>query len=197
MQPEPSFLATRLDAPLPDADGHLYVFGYGSLIWKPGFVHAGRHAALVRGYHRRFCLWSTLYRGTKESPGLVLGLDRGGACRGVCFRVPDHAAADVVAYLDARENPTAENAVYHRRMVAAWLLDRGRMVRALTYVVNRRHPQYCRPCPATAAVAIARGVGSAGANRDYLMNTLNHLKAMGVHDPGLDRIARLLPISAT
>ena len=189
----PADALLRPAAPELDPDGHLYVFGYGSLIWKPGFPHDGTHPALLRGFHRRFCLWSRLYRGTPEAPGLVLGLDRGGACRGVAFRVPGTAAEAVLDYLDARENPGSET-VYRRHMLPVRLLDQGgRMVRAVTYVANRTHPAYGRPCPDTAAAAIARGVGQAGRNRDYLLNTVAHLRAMGVRDAALERIAGLLP----
>jgi glutathione-specific gamma-glutamylcyclotransferase len=184
-------------APELDPDGHLYVFGYGSLIWRPGFPHDATHPALLRGFHRRFCLWSRLYRGTPEAPGLVLGLDRGGACRGVAFRVPGAAAEEALACLDARENPPGTEAVYHRRMLPVRLLDQdGRVVRAVAYVANRAHPSYARPCPDTAAAAIARGVGTAGANRDYLLNTVAHLRAMGVRDAGLERIAGLIAAAA-
>jgi glutathione-specific gamma-glutamylcyclotransferase len=110
-----------------DEDGHLYVFGYGSLIWRPGFPHLATHPALLRGYHRRFCLWSRYYRGTPEAPGLVLGLDRGGACRGIAFRVPAAEAGAVLEYLEERENPRGE-AVYHRRSLPVRLLDQGRAV---------------------------------------------------------------------
>ncbi|MFZ4409140.1 MAG: gamma-glutamylcyclotransferase [Paracraurococcus sp.] len=175
-----------------DPDGHLYVFGYGSLIWRPGFAHAAAHPALLRGFHRRFCIWSRFYRGSPEAPGLVLGLDRGGACRGLAFRVPGREAAAVLEYLDAREN-IGDEVVYARRLLPVRLLDGGRMVQAVTYVVDRRARQYCRPAAAEAALAIARGIGQAGANRDYLLNTVEHLRAMGVRDAGLDRIAALLP----
>jgi cation transport protein ChaC len=175
-----------------DPDGHLYVFGYGSLIWRPGFGYAGMHPALLRGFHRRFCLWSRHYRGTADLPGLVLGLDRGGACRGVAFRVPAAEAAAVLDYLDEREN-LGNEIVYTRRLLPVRLLDSGRMARAVAYVVNRTHGSYCRPTPASAAAAIALGVGQAGPNRDYLLNTVAHLRALGVRDAGLDRIAALLP----
>ena len=175
-----------------DPDGHLYVFGYGSLIWRPGFAHAGTHPALLRGFHRRFCLQSRFYRGTAEAPGLVLGLDRGGACRGLAFRVEAAEAAAVLDYLDARENLNDE-VVYTRRLLPVRLLDSGRVAMAVTYVANRDHGSYCRPSPDLAAAAIARGIGTAGANREYLLNTLAHLAALGVRDAGLDRIAALLP----
>ena len=181
--------------PLIDADGHLYVFAYGSLIWRPGFPHQQSHPALLRGFHRRFCLWSRHYRGTAEAPGLVLGLDRGGACRGLAFAVAGREAPAVIAYLDARENLGGEE-VYARRMQPLRLLDSGRVVRAMTYVVNRAAPQYCRPSLEETVAAIDRGVGSAGTNRDYLLNTRRHLQAMGVRDPLLERIeARLAPLS--
>ena len=177
--------------PLLDADGHLYVFAYGSLIWRPGFPHLRGHPALLRGYHRRFCLWSRHYRGTPDAPGLVLGLDRGGACRGLAFAVAGRDAPEVIAYLDARENLGGEE-VYARRMQPIRLLDSGRMVQAMTYVVNRAAAQYCRPSLDEAVAAIGRGIGQAGSNREYLQNTRRHLHAMGVRDPLLERIeARL------
>jgi cation transport protein ChaC len=183
---------TSLDPDGLDPDGHLYVFGYGSLIWRPGFAHVAAHPALLRGFHRRFCIWSRHYRGSPEAPGLVLGLDRGGACRGVAFSVPGREAAAVLGYLDAREN-IGDEVVYARRRLPVRLLDSGRMVQAVAYVVDRAAGQYCRPAAEEAARAIARGIGQAGANRDYLLNTLAHLRAMGVRDAGLDRIAALLP----
>ncbi|HWT10406.1 MAG TPA: gamma-glutamylcyclotransferase [Roseomonas sp.] len=177
-----------------DADGHLYVFAYGSLIWRPGFAHAAAHPALLRGYHRRFCLWSHRYRGTPERPGLVLGLDRGGACRGLAYSVAGRDAAAVLAYLDDRELPDGAEKVYHRRMLPLRLLESGRVVRAVAYVANRDCRLYCgRLPPERAAAAIAAGHGQMGANRDYLLNTLSHLRTMGVRDAGLDRIAGLLP----
>lgn len=187
-------VALPLDgAPPPlDADGRLYVFAYGSLIWKPGFPHEAMHPALLRGFHRRFCLWSRLYRGTPECPGLVLGLDRGGACRGVAFQVAGGQAAAVLDYLRDRETPN-QDAVYESRLLPVRLLDTGRAVQAVAFVVNRAHASYCRPAEAAAAATIARGIGQMGPNRDYLLNTVFHLRAMGVRDAALDRIAALLP----
>lgn len=177
-----------------DADGHLHVFAYGSLIWRPGFVHAAAHPALLRGYHRRFCLWSRRYRGTVDQPGLVLGLDRGGACRGLIYRVAARDAAEVLGYLDDRELPDGSEQVYHRRTLSVRLLDSGRTARCITYVANRDCSLYVgRLSPERAAAAIAVGHGEMGANRDYLLNTLRHLQQMGVRDAGLDRIAALLP----
>lgn len=184
--------------PLPlDADGALYVFAYGSLIWRPGFAYAAMHPALLRGFHRRFCIWSRSYRGTPEAPGLVLGLDRGGACRGVAFQVPEAGAGAVLDYLQEREMPPSEDIVYERRILRVSLLDSGhpggREVQAVAFVADRTRASYCRPEAALAAATIAQGLGRMGPNRDYLLNTVAHLRAMGVRDAGLDRIAALLP----
>lgn len=172
----------------------LFVFGYGSLIWKPGFEHVARHPALLRGFHRRFCLWSHHYRGTPERPGLVLGLDRGGACRGVAFQVAPARADEVLRYLDARELPDGMEIVYHRRFLPVRLLDRpDRVVRAVTYVANRACRHYCGALSDQAAAAVIAGAqGKTGPNREYLRNTLDHLSAMGVRDQGLERIHALL-----
>jgi len=175
-----------------DPDGNLYVFGYGSLIWKPGFAHAGAHPALLRGFHRSFCLWSRSYRGTPECPGLVLGLDRGGACRGMAFRVRAEEAGAVLDYLDKRE---MKGTHYLRRVLPLRLLDTGATRRAVTFVANRRGAEYCRAMtPERVAATIALGHGCMGPNRDYLVNTVSHLRSMGVRDAGLDRIAALLPM---
>ncbi|WP_372621224.1 gamma-glutamylcyclotransferase [Falsiroseomonas sp.] len=173
----------------------MWVFAYGSLIWRPGFDHAGQHRALLRGFHRSFCLWSHRYRGTPEQPGLVLGLDRGGACHGVAFRVPGREAAEVLRYLDDRELPDGAEVVYHRRLVPVRVLDMpGTVVPAVAYVVNRACRNYVPKLdPAKAAAVIAQGIGQMGANRDYLLNTLGHLTQLGVRDAGLERIAALLP----
>lgn len=179
------------DAALLDPDGHLYVFGYGSLIWKPGFAHVGQHPALLRGFHRRFCIWSRSYRGTPNAPGLVLGLAQGGACRGVAFKVPAAQAAGVLAYLDERE---MTGGVYHRRRVPLRLLDSGETRQAVAFVADRRAAAYCASLtPEAMAAAIARGHGIMGPNREYLLNTVAHLREMGVRDAGLDRVAALLP----
>ena len=177
--------------PFLDADGDLYVFGYGSLIWKPGFAFLSSHPARLNGFHRRFCILSHSYRGTPEAPGLVLGLDRGGSCRGVVFRVGADRAAGVMAYLEERE---MTGGVYQRRLLAVRLLDGGGTRRAVTFVADRAATAYCGALdPTAAADAIGRGHGVMGPNREYLLNTVAHLRALGVRDAGLDRIAALLP----
>ncbi|HWX50354.1 MAG TPA: gamma-glutamylcyclotransferase [Roseomonas sp.] len=174
-----------------DPDGHLYVFGYGSLIWKPGFAYDGVHPARLHGFHRRFCLWSREYRGTPDCPGLVLGLDRGGSCRGLAFRVPAAEAAGVLAYLDEREMIGDH---YERRRMPLRLLDTGAVRQAVTFIANRRGRAYCAEMtPERAAAAIALGCGRMGPNREYLLNTVTYLRQLGLRDTGLDCIAALLP----
>jgi cation transport protein ChaC len=177
-----------------DADGRLHVFGYGSLMWRPGFAHESAHPALLRGFHRRFCLRSRHYRGTPERPGLVLGLDRGGACRGLAFRVAARDADAALAYLEERENPNGES-VYHRRLLPVRLLDSGRRVLAVAYVADPAHQAFCRPGEAEAAGVIAAARGRTGCNREYLLNTLRQLEALGVRDRRLARIAELVEAS--
>ncbi|MFC0410763.1 gamma-glutamylcyclotransferase [Roseomonas elaeocarpi] len=194
MTPDPSGPDLPLSQLL-DADGKLYVFAYGSLIWKPGFATEAEHAALLRGYHRHFCVRSTRYRGTPERPGLVLGLDRGGSCRGVALQVAAEQAEPVMRYLTERE---MSGGSYRQMRLRVRLLDQGRDVRAVSYVVDRRAASYCGVLtPETVAAAIAGSAGGMGSNRDYLLNTLSQLRARGVRDLGLERLAVLLPPAGT
>jgi cation transport protein ChaC len=167
----------------------LWVFGYGSLMWRPGFAFRERRGARIRGYHRSLCVLSHVHRGTPDRPGLVLGLDRGGSCRGVAFRVAERDVLDTIAYLRAREQATS---VYLERHVAA-RLDDGRLVRALAYVVDRAHGQYAGRLPDDRLVGLVRqGIGKSGANPDYVRSTHAHLIEMGVTDPILARLAAAL-----
>ncbi len=161
------------------------VFGYGSLMWDPGFAHDAVHPARLVGYHRQFCLYSYRYRGTPERPGLVLGLDRGGSCRGVVYRVPPAAVEATKAYLWARE---LDDYAYLPKLLT--VRHPGGTVRAQAFVVDRAQPQYASGLDVDAIAAIiARGVGERGSNRDYLENTLGHLRALGIVDRGLERVA--------
>lgn len=164
----------------------LWVFGYGSLIWDPGFPWTEKHPAVLKGYHRRFCVASHRYRGTPEQPGLVLGLDRGGTCRGVVFRVAAPHVEDTLAYLWDREMISL---VYRPRLVPVRMAG-GRTVAACTFIVDRAHCQYCG-CLDEAAIVerIAACAGERGPNFDYLANTVTHLTDLGMHD---DRLADLL-----
>lgn len=166
------------------AGSDLWVFGYGSLMWDPGFDHEETASALLRGYHRDFCIRSVMYRGTPERPGLVLGLAPGGACRGVAFRVAALRVEETLAYLHQRE---MVHYVYHPRMVRLDL--GGRQVAAHTYVADTTDSSFCgRLSVEEAASIIAASAGIRGPNRDYLENTIAHLDATGVHDARLHRI---------
>ncbi|MGB0659956.1 MAG: gamma-glutamylcyclotransferase [Mangrovicoccus sp.] len=166
-------------------DGPLWVFGYGSLIWHPGFAVAEQHLAQLTGYHRSFCMWSIHHRGTVEDPGLVLALDEAedAVCDGVAFRVPDADRDQALA--DLRERELVSSA-YLERWLTLRLAD-GRQVQAVTYVVDRDHVQYCGGLSlARQAEVIAKAVGGRGPNRDYLINTAQHLAELGLRDPDLD-----------
>ena len=164
--------------------GEVWVFAYGSLMWDPGFAYLEATPALLRGYHRAFCIYSHVYRGTEARPGLVLGLDRGGACRGMAYRIAAAEGAGVLDYLDARERVTE---VYVRRTVP--ITVGGLKVKAETYVADRGHPQYAGKQTLKAAAAlIAQGTGVGGSNRDYLESTVKHLDELGITDGPLHRL---------
>jgi cation transport protein ChaC len=169
----------------------LWVFGYGSLMWRPGFDFAERQLAWLRGYHRALCIYSHVHRGTPERPGLVLGLDRGGSCRGVAFRVEAANAQATIAYLRAREQVTA---VYVERRVRVRLHD-GREVEALTYVVDRGHVQYAGKLPLDTIIRYVRnGVGQSGDNPAYVLNTHRHLAELSLRDPALAHLVSALAL---
>jgi cation transport protein ChaC len=164
----------------------LWVFGYGSLMWRPGFPFVERRHAHLHGYHRALCVVSHVHRGTPERPGLVLGLDRGGRCHGVAFRVAAEEAQETVEYLRAREQVTG---VYLERRLPVRLAG-GERVGALAYTVDRAHPQYAGRLPEDDLLRLVRqGVGVSGANPDYVRSTHAHLLEMGVTDPVLAHLA--------
>jgi len=166
----------------------LWVFGYGSLMWNPGFDHDEARPALLRGYHRRFCTWSTTYRGSPERPGLVLGLDRNDTCRGMAFRVGPGDRRGALAYLFERE---LDNGVYEPRLVPVSV--EGERVSALAFVVDTVHDCYTGRLPLETIVhALAHGVGRRGTARDYLANTVARLAALGMPDERLDRVLALV-----
>ena len=172
----------------------LWVFGYGSLIWRPGFDFVERAGARLHGFHRSLCIYSHVHRGTPETPGLVLGLDRGGICRGVAFRVPVDQAEETIDYLRAREQATA---VYLERRLAI-RLDDGRRLNALTYIADRAHGQYAGRLPEAAVLGFVRqGKGVSGENPDYVRRTQEHLHEMGIHDPLLTHLVAELDKSAS
>jgi cation transport protein ChaC len=164
----------------------MWVFGYGSLIWRPGFDFTTRRKAVVDGWRRRLCIYSHHYRGTPELPGLVLGLDEGGNCAGVAYRVEARNRDATLKYLRDRELVTD---VYIERQVSAALGD-GETVEALAYVADRRHSQYAPPMERDRLLAMVRqGVGRTGRNAEYVLNTRDHLHELGIPDPELDWLA--------
>jgi len=170
-------------------DGNFWVFGYGSLIWQPGFAYEEARAARLHGWHRAMCILSTHYRGTPEAPGLVLGLDRGGSCKGIAFRVAPELAEAVRQYLHDREMITQ---VYAPR-TSPLCLDDGRKVAGYMFPVRRDHQQYVGGLTPEQAVALIRqGQGHGGSSRDYLANTVHHLETLGLPDPALRRLLRMV-----
>ncbi|MDB5598401.1 MAG: putative cation transport protein chaC-related [Xanthobacteraceae bacterium] len=169
----------------------LWVFGYGSLIWRPGFDHVERVPALLVGAHRSLCVYSFVHRGTPERPGLVLGLDRGGACRGMAFRVVAAKRAETIAYLRAREQVTM---VYREAVRPVWLKnDARKRVRALCYMVDRGHAQYAGRLPIDEQVHFVRqGHGQAGPNREYVLASVTALEQLGYRDTELHQVAERL-----
>lgn len=186
----PSRIDQHEAGPLAAGGGDLWVFAYGSLMWRPGFAYAEARRARLVGYSRGFCVYSVHYRGTREHPGLVLGLDRGGACEGIAYRVPSEAARRTLAYLRARELITG---VYVQTRVSVTLAGpQGRQVSAITFIVERCHPGYAGHLPIGLQARIIRGAsGGAGANIDYLANTLLHLRQLSIRERGLERLAGL------
>jgi cation transport protein ChaC len=167
-----------------------WIFGYGSLMWRPGFPFVEAQRAHLVGYRRCFSVYSIHHRGTRARPGLVLGLDRGGACTGMAFRVAPEEAEGVRAYLRAREQVEG---VYRSIHVPVMLADARREVMALAFVVERSHVNYAGrlPVPAQARI-IAAAAGISGANIDYLANTLAHLREMGLRERELERVNTLV-----
>ncbi|RWM07208.1 MAG: gamma-glutamylcyclotransferase [Mesorhizobium sp.] len=172
--------------------GDFWVFGYGSLIWRPGFAHVETRRARLYGYRRSLCVYSFVHRGTRERPGLVLGLDRGGSCIGLAFRVPGDLRNEVLSYLRERELVTN---VYLERMLDVRLdgnaAGGGRTVEAVAYIVDRAHEQYAGGLDASHAAEVVRGaVGQSGRNEDYVLSTLEHLEALGIRDHWLEQVGR-------
>jgi len=166
----------------------LWVFGYGSLMWRPGFSFVEAIPARLHGEHRSLCVLSFVHRGTPENPGLVLGLDKGGSCRGVAFRIEPAAIRDAIAYLRERELVTH---VYREveRFVGLENDPRG-SVRATAFVVDREHPQYAGKLEAAAVLERVRHArGISGDNRDYVIATARHLQGAGIADPLLAWLA--------
>jgi cation transport protein ChaC len=176
----------------PAADNSdLWVFAYGSLMWRPGFAFLDRVPARLVGAHRALCVLSHVHRGTPERPGLVLGLDRGGTCRGIAYRTPARDREATLAYLRAREQVTMVYREIFRPVVL--LGHEEKRVRAVCYVVDRGHPQYAgRLDLATQLHYVRQGHGQSGANRDYVLSTVKELETLGCRDFALHLLAERL-----
>ncbi|HEY3889469.1 MAG TPA: gamma-glutamylcyclotransferase [Caulobacteraceae bacterium] len=177
------------------AEGDCWVFGYGSLMWRPGFAFTERRAAIAHGRRRAFCIYSVHHRGTPARPGLVLGLAPGGAARGVAYRVAADAWAEVYAYLREREQPT-------ETYFEAWApvrLAGGEGVEALVFLSDRNHPQWAGDLDLEAqAKLIAGATGLSGRNVDYLRDLVSHLREQGVADRTMERLlVRVEALEAT
>lgn len=170
------------------AGGDAWVFGYGSLMWNPAIRYQESRIATLHGHHRRFCLWTPVGRGCAVHPGLVLGLARGGSCKGVAYRIK---GADVAEELSV---------LWRREMISDGYLPRwvrldtaeGRLP-ALTFVINRACPRYAGRLPDAEAVAAIRSAsGALGSNAEYLLSTVDHLDTLGIPDRRLHTLKRLL-----
>jgi cation transport protein ChaC len=179
----------------PPAGDDLWVFGYGSLMWRPGFDFIERVPGRLIGLHRALCVYSFVHRGTPERPGLVLGLDWGGMCRGIAYRVAAAMRDKTIAYLRAREQVTT---VYLETVRRIELEEPARrQVRALCFITDRSHVQYAGRLTIEQSVHhVRQGHGSSGANREYVVETVQALEALGYRETELHLIAeRLLPAS--
>ena len=158
----------------------LWVFGYGSLLWDPGFTPARKIKARLHDYHRSFCMLSIHHRGSQDDPGLVLALDKqaGGQCTGVAFEVQADKEDAVLTMLRERELISSAYYEDHVDLVT----DDGQAIRALAYIINRDHVQYCQFDLEKQAQIIAKAVGGRGPNTEYLYNTAAHLDALGIRD---------------
>jgi cation transport protein ChaC len=185
-QPD-SAVMPMLDSP----DNDLWVFGYGSLMWRPGFPFLERVEARLIGAHRALCVYSFHHRGTPERPGLVLGLDLGGACRGIAYRVAATERERTIAYLREREQVTM---VYRECMRPIWLKgEPARRVPALCYMVDRSHPQYAGRLGIEQQMHhVRQGHGHSGANRDYVIASVAAMETLGLRETALHLLATRL-----
>lgn len=174
----------------------MWVFGYGSLMWNPGFPVVRRELATLHGWSRSFCMSSIHHRGSVEKPGLVLALDEhhGAQCRGIAFAV--EAGHEDRTLDELRERELISSAYLERLLDVQ--LDQGEQVTAVTYVIDPHHEQYCGGMPLEEqALIIANAVGGRGPNTEYLYNTAAHLAEIGLNDPDLDWLsARVRQITA-
>ncbi|MEM1288553.1 MAG: gamma-glutamylcyclotransferase [Pseudomonadota bacterium] len=172
----------------------LWVFGYGSLIWRPGFPYEQAEPARLHGYHRSLCVYSYVHRGTPDKPGLVMGLDRGGSCRGMAYRVAESDRQSVLQYLREREQSTM---VYKERVLKIHFTQEKaglpRSTRALVYCVDRSHKQYAGALDRRVQLEIVQGAeGQSGINPHYVIETSRALQSLGVQDATLEWLSKEL-----
>lgn len=174
----------------------LWVFGYGSLLWNPGFTPKQTVKARLHDYHRSFCMLSIHHRGSEQDPGLVLALDAqaGGQCTGVALEVAETEQDAVLAMLRERE---LISSAYYEETVNL-VTDAGQTIPALAYIINPDHVQYCQFDLERQAQIIARAVGGRGPNTEYLFNTADHLTALGIKDDDMAwLVQRVRALTAT
>jgi cation transport protein ChaC len=190
--PEAAFLTdAELDASLDgmlaghDPSQDVWLFGYGSLMWNPAIHYSERALGRVAGWHRRYCFWVRMGRGTPDSPGLMLALDRGGSCNGVLFRIAAAEARGELLLAWRRE-------MFGRSYQARWVNARtasGHVVRAITFVADRTTPRYTGSLSENdIAERLAKASGEIGSCASYLIQTTESLRALGVRDPHLERL---------
>ena len=167
----------------------IWVFGYGSLMWNPGFDYLEVKRARMQGVHRAPCIYSWVHRGTRERPGIVLGLARGGACVGKAFRIGATQREEILDYLRARELVTN---VYLER-IRSGILDTGERVNMLTYIADTKHEQYAGHLTRDQLIDQIRGaVGKSGPNESYIIDTADHLLEMGIRDGLMEEVTQAL-----
>ncbi len=168
-----------------------WVFGYGSLLWRPGFEYVEKRVATLHGFHRSFCMTSLHYRGTEETPGLVLALDpaEGAICQGLGFLVAAEIADETLEYL--RERELISYAYFEQNNKIEF--NDGDSAEALCYIIDRGHEQYAGALELDRqADIIARASGSAGPNSEYLFNTFSHMQELGISDPDMEHLVKLV-----
>jgi glutathione-specific gamma-glutamylcyclotransferase len=170
-------------------DGDKWVFGYGSLMWRPGFPYVERRTARLHGRRRAFCIYSVHHRGTYQRPGLVLGLAPGGSVKGAAYRIADGDWTSVYEYLREREQPT-------ETYFEAWtdlVLDDGRRTPSLVFLSDTNHPQWAGQLSLDAQARLIAGAeGLSGPNSAYLRDLVEHLREEGVQDEGMERLLALV-----
>lgn len=188
MLSEEELAASRNKAMERHEGGDLWLFGYGSLIWNPAFDFSERRIGAINGRHRRFCLWTWLGRGSRDCPGLMLGLEAGGSCTGVAYRI---SAAQIESELDVVWRREMLTAAYRPIWVKA--ITEDEVVPALTFAINRQHERYAGKLDINhVAERLAAACGPLGTGAEYLFNTHRHLVELGLRDRYLDRLTELV-----